>query len=177
MKAATTVITVLFVAILKVDVVFSAPVYVSNFSFSYHTFRLAYLHLTARQFYCRLFRCFLGYQACTCRSTLCGLTPAQISEISNVLTSFQALVDAYAPPGAVPGQPPGVVPVKRDAELVEKSDELEDCAAPCDFYIHRSVDTEVSEPLWLSSRPAFYYQHRTKLFTGAGGCLCSCRRH
>ncbi|KAA6409044.1 MAG: hypothetical protein FRX48_07388 [Lasallia pustulata] len=53
-----------------------------------------------------------------------------------------AMADVYATPGAIDGQVPGVVPVgKRDAVLVEKSDTIEDCAAPCDFYI-RSVATE-----------------------------------
>lgn len=61
------------------------------------------------------------------------------------------MADVYATPGAIDGQVPGVVPVgKRDAVLVEKSDTIEDCAAPCDFYI-RSVATEVSSLITMTS--------------------------
>ena len=53
------------------------------------------------------------------------------------------MADVYATPGAIDGQVPGVVPLgKRDAVLVEKSDTIEECTAPYDFYI-RSVATEV----------------------------------
>lgn len=64
------------------------------------------------------------------------------------------MADVYATPGAIDGQVPGVVPVgKRDAVLVEKSDTsdtIEECAAPCDFYI-RSVATEVSSLITMTS--------------------------
>ena len=48
------------------------------------------------------------------------------------------------------------LPEKHDAELVKESEETEDCAAPCDFYI-RSVDEDdaVEDDLakpWLAKK-------------------------
>ena len=67
--------------------------------------------------------------------------------------------------GAIDGgldQIPGVVPVKRDAELIVKSDEHKDCSEPCHQDIHRSIATDVS----CSSRlPPFSTSH-----------CCSCNR-
>ncbi|MCJ1298041.1 hypothetical protein MMC08_000830 [Hypocenomyce scalaris] len=65
-----------------------------------------------------------------------------------VVKRADALADAAAPMGAIDGgldQIPGVVPVKRDAELIVKSDEHKDCSEPCHQDIHRSIATD-NEP-------------------------------
>lgn len=85
-------------------------------------------------------------------------------------------MDVSAPANAVPGQPPGVVLAgERTVDLVEKSIELEDCAARCGFYI-RSVETVVSQCVRPSCSLAFLFQQGINVTTELGGCLYPRRR-